>query len=260
MPHRIIHFDYEDAPYGQKTKLLLTAADIQFERCNQPGLLPRPDLEQLGITYRRIPILAVGKDVYCDSSRIFDLVVNSLAPGRVPVSTADKAWESYGAESFANLLTLFHLGEIPPAVLRDRDTVFPLGKRPDFSTLRPSGLSEFRSRCSYIEDGVLANETSQNIYRRKLSVADIHWIWAFRWGLTGVNGCGVKDEGFGEDVFPKLWKLLDSLPEAKSPTITSQETIAAITEGDYYAQDLSIVPGDPLGLSAGTMVAVESME
>ena len=31
--------------------------------------LPRPDLaERFGLTYRRIPVLAVGKDLYCDSS------------------------------------------------------------------------------------------------------------------------------------------------------------------------------------------------
>ena len=33
--------------------------------------MPRPDLaERLGVTYRRIPVLAIGKDVYCDSSLI----------------------------------------------------------------------------------------------------------------------------------------------------------------------------------------------
>ena len=32
---------------------------------------PRPDLsERLGVMYRRIPVLAIGQDVYCDSSLI----------------------------------------------------------------------------------------------------------------------------------------------------------------------------------------------
>lgn len=37
-------------------------------------VLPRPDLEALGITYRRIPIMAIGRDVYCDSSLIIDVL------------------------------------------------------------------------------------------------------------------------------------------------------------------------------------------
>lgn len=34
-------------------------------------VLPRPELaDLLGITYRRIPVLAIGNDVYCDTSLI----------------------------------------------------------------------------------------------------------------------------------------------------------------------------------------------
>lgn len=34
-------------------------------------MLPRPELsELLGISYRRIPVLAIGNDVYCDTSLI----------------------------------------------------------------------------------------------------------------------------------------------------------------------------------------------
>ena len=33
--------------------------------------LPRPEvMDMLGIKYRRIPILAIGNDVYCDTSLI----------------------------------------------------------------------------------------------------------------------------------------------------------------------------------------------
>lgn len=33
----------------------------------QPPILPRPDLASLGIKYRRIPLLSIGNDVYCDT-------------------------------------------------------------------------------------------------------------------------------------------------------------------------------------------------
>ena len=73
---------------GQKTKLLLTASGVPFDRVDQPAVLPRKDLEALGITYRRIPVFAVGKDVYCDSSLIFDLVVEKLGKGKLQTSPA----------------------------------------------------------------------------------------------------------------------------------------------------------------------------
>jgi glutathione S-transferase len=33
-------------------------------------MLPRPDLEALNVSYRRIPVLAHGKDIYCDTRLI----------------------------------------------------------------------------------------------------------------------------------------------------------------------------------------------
>ena len=85
----------EFSPVGQKTKLLLKAAGVDFKRVDQPMVLPRKDLEALGITYRRIPVLAVGKDVYCDSSLIIDLILNDLAKGKVPTSPAVRNIESW---------------------------------------------------------------------------------------------------------------------------------------------------------------------
>ena len=43
--------------------------------------MPRPDLaERLGVTYRRIPVLAIGKDVYCDSSLIASVLERRFPP------------------------------------------------------------------------------------------------------------------------------------------------------------------------------------
>jgi hypothetical protein len=62
----------EFSPYGQKIRSVLAGSNISFQRSDQPIVLPRPILEKLDITYRRIPILAIGKDVYADSSLIIE--------------------------------------------------------------------------------------------------------------------------------------------------------------------------------------------
>lgn len=122
------HTDFlgEFSPVGQKTKLLLTAAGVPFERVDAPPVLPRKDLENLGITYRRIPVLAIGKDVYCDSSLIFDVVTKGLGKGKLQTTAAvsfhrdacryeciltmagaqDKAWEAWGYDAFFDSLVL----------------------------------------------------------------------------------------------------------------------------------------------------------
>ena len=61
---------------------------MDFKRVDAPIVLPRNDLEALGIKYRRIPVLAVGKDVYCDSALMFDLILDKLAKKEIPRSAA----------------------------------------------------------------------------------------------------------------------------------------------------------------------------
>lgn len=43
--------------------------------------LPRPDLaDRLGVKYRLIPVLAIGRDVYCDSSLIASVLERRFPP------------------------------------------------------------------------------------------------------------------------------------------------------------------------------------
>lgn len=246
------------SPYGQKTKLLLTLAGILFQRSDQPVVLPRPDLEALGITYRRIPLLAIGRDVYCDSSLIFDVVLSHLgAANKVPTSVADKAWETWGYETFLAVLTL-----APDAVVddkkfvKDRETIFPVLGRPDYKTLRPSGLAEFISRLSFVENELLAK--TPFVSGEKMGVADLHVVFGIRWAF---NDLGVKGEkGVGKEAFPKVWKLIESLPEVKAETIGSEEAIKAVKGADLSAKNVSVDNGDPTGIASGTSVTVESTE
>ena len=92
----------------------------------------------------------------------------------------------------------------------------------------------------------------------KLSVADIHVIWSIRWAL---NDLGAKKEpGLGKDDFPKVWKLIESLPEPKPETLSSEDAIETVKGADLFAGDVSIMKNDPLEIKAGTPVAIESME
>lgn len=273
----IIHFDYGTpvcpttssqrtnlatafSPYAQKTKLLLTALGIPFQHCEQPLLLPRKDLEQLGITYRRIPVLAIGKDVYCDSSAIVDVILDRLAPegqDRCPRSSADKAFEAYERETFQNCLALFDRNALGEVVVNDRKTIFPIVERPDFESLRPSRLAELQSRCAYVEDVLLAK--GPYVGGDKLSVADVHVICIFRWAL---NDLGVKGEpGFGESDFPKLWTLIECLPQSKpEKELNGEEAVKMIQEAEYLVTSTGVDSNDPLSMSVGTPVTVESME
>lgn len=101
--------------------------------------MPRPDLsERLGVGYRRIPVLAIGNDIYCDTSLIASVLERrfpasaghpSLFPPRTGSSRADTGMIKAFAMSYADRV-LFPLaaenlpyGKFPPAFIKDRTAV-----------------------------------------------------------------------------------------------------------------------------------------
>lgn len=62
----IILYSYDYSPYARKIMWYLELRGIPYAKCKQLDRLPqlelggRPDLLALGVTYRRIPALAIG--------------------------------------------------------------------------------------------------------------------------------------------------------------------------------------------------------
>ena len=60
----IITYSYPESPYAFKMHSIISLCGIKNYR-NVPvsRVLPRPALAAIGVNYRRIPVMAVGKDV-----------------------------------------------------------------------------------------------------------------------------------------------------------------------------------------------------
>ena len=163
---------------------------------------------------------------------------------------------SYGFQTFIAVLQLIPHEFLTPDFINDRKTIFPILERSDVKEMRPSGIAELQSRLDYVENTLLAK--SPYIGGDKLSVADIHIVWAIRWALKGLGA--EKDKEFSKDAFPKVWKWIESLPEATPEEISSEDAIKAIKGADYSAGDVSIMKDEPLGIEGGTSVIIESVE
>lgn len=84
------------APNAQKARNLLHATGIPYQCCEQPFVLPRPILTDLGITYRRVPVISIGKDFYCDNKVFLEAVQSLFKDKALPETPADYAFESFG--------------------------------------------------------------------------------------------------------------------------------------------------------------------
>jgi glutathione S-transferase len=70
VPSDIILFHYTFSPFAKRIVWYLKLRNIPYAECIQPLILPRPDLAELGINYRRIPLMSIGRDIYYDTRLI----------------------------------------------------------------------------------------------------------------------------------------------------------------------------------------------
>src|SRR6516162_11612093 len=65
----ILHH-YPRSFFAQKIRTILAFKRIPWRSVEQPIMMPKPHLTALTGGYRRIPVLQIGADVYCDSALI----------------------------------------------------------------------------------------------------------------------------------------------------------------------------------------------
>jgi glutathione S-transferase len=66
MTDLILHY-YERSPYAEKIRLALGLKGLPWRSVLAPMVMPKPELVELTGGYRRIPVLQMGADVYCDT-------------------------------------------------------------------------------------------------------------------------------------------------------------------------------------------------
>ncbi|MDB5108550.1 MAG: hypothetical protein JWM69_1491, partial [Candidatus Binatus sp.] len=66
----IILHQYAISPFSEKIRKIFAFKKIAWRSVEQPVIMPKPQLIPLTGGYRRIPVLQIGADVYCDTGII----------------------------------------------------------------------------------------------------------------------------------------------------------------------------------------------
>jgi glutathione S-transferase len=66
----IILHQYVNSPFSEKIRKVFAHKKVSWRAVEQPVIMPKPKLIPLTGGYRRIPVLQIGADVYCDTGII----------------------------------------------------------------------------------------------------------------------------------------------------------------------------------------------
>jgi glutathione S-transferase len=163
MSDPILHH-YDMSPYAEKIRLALGVKDLAWQSVQTPMVLPKPDHFELTGGYRRVPVLQVGADVYCDThliTRVLDRIQPSPPLAPPGLETLELAVSRWAETTFMMaILAYFGIGGVfPEEFVEDRrKTMVPPGQNIDGAAMiLGSKLLQIRLNVerldSMLEDG-----------------------------------------------------------------------------------------------------------
>ena len=194
----VVLFGYESSTFTLKVKLALKVKQIPYTYVKVPSMMPRPLLkDNFNLTYRKIPILAMGRDLYCDTSIIIEALEHFFPESEGYQTLYPNAADgrNYRAmiRGFASYWTdrpLFRVttGLMPPSIWRTsfgRDREGLIGHRIDPDKLEkklPENLSKLDMQLSMLEP-LFDNGNEGFIFSTPSpSLADISLYYQLEWG------------------------------------------------------------------------------
>jgi len=177
----IRYYHYNSSPYARKVVWYLTLRGMSWAEVKQPVIMPRPDLQAIGVGYRRIPVMAIGKDVYCDTRIILrkleelfpDSKMGATSPDGCAIQKLIEIWHVEGP-LFSRAASSMPLSVFKdPKFSKDREQM--TGRPWNIEAMekfRPDALAYVRSAFSFLEK-LLADGRQWIISTSEPSLADI---------------------------------------------------------------------------------------
>ena len=251
----IILHHYDTSPFSEKVRLMFGLKGLAWRSVIQPTIMPKPDLVPLTGGYRRIPVLQIGADVYCDTQVIL-AEIEARAPG-----VGDAAGPGFAVNYWADRLffqatvpVIFgEMGDrVPKAFIEDREK---LSGRPfDVAAMQAAALPmkvQFRAQAAWIDQALAGSDF---LGGGTAGLADLA-AYMNIWFLGGAVPRTAEALLGGLDRL-RAWRArIAAIGHGQRSEMTPAEALAvakAAEPASYADHD----GADPLGLSPGAAVKV----
>jgi glutathione S-transferase len=245
----IVLHHYPRSPFAEKVRLAFGFKGLAWCAVEQPRMAPKPGLTALTGGYRRIPVMQIGADIYCDTKRILrELERRHPSPTIFPAASAGRAemlaaWADH--HLFADSLGLvfgLHGDRFPPELHADRAR-FTAGKFDRWDSVRmkarvPDLRVQFGIHLAWLEQAL--SDGRPCLTGDALSVADLaayHPLWYARGNLG--------DEA-GLDAYPQIVAWLARLDAIGHGAMTEMTPEAALATA-RNAGPAALPPSDAAG-------------
>jgi glutathione S-transferase len=249
---RLILHHYDTSPFSEKVRLLLGVKGLPWSSVIQPVIMPKPELIPLTGGYRRIPVLQIGADVYCDSQ----VIMAEIAARAGGIDAAGWVMNLWADRLFfaVTVPVIFAEVQVPPEFIADREK---LSGRPfdaaQMKAAAPYMAAQWRAEAAWLDEALTAAPFLAGEAPGLADIAAYMNVWflygaarataeRLMAGLYRLEAWRLRMRALGHGTRSEL-SPADALADAKAAEP------AAYTDHD---------PHDPQGLAPGARVSVNA--
>ena len=256
MPELILHH-YDTSPFSEKVKKILAFKDVPWHAVEQPVIMPKPQLLPLTGGYRRIPVLQIGADIYCDTQLIVRVIERRCPEPSVYPPGAEgtcHVWNLWADRMLfwttTSILFAQLGGSVPQEFIDDRSRMMPGRNFEDIPKLAPHAKEQCRALAQLLEAQLAGGQPF--VLGGQFSLADAaayHPVWFLR---SVPGAAAVLDE------FPALLAWADRILAMGHGDRTDLDPDEALWIAQKSQPDTPLEPDqrEPNGLRPGDRVTV----
>ncbi len=257
MPSSLLLHQYDTSPFSEKVRKVFAHKRIAWRAVEQPTIMPKPDLVPLTGGYRRIPVLQIGADVYCDTQLIVR-VVERLHPEPTIYPGASEAtchaWNLWADRQLfmpAVAAVFAEIGQlVPKAFIEDREKMLPGRDFAGIAKQAPHARDQLRGLVATM-DAQLADGRPW-LLGDAFSLADAacyHPLWFLRVAPSAPAAVS----GFAH--VTRWLARLDAMGEGQRENVSAADALAIARDATPAASG-GVDPAEPNELRAGMAVTV----
>ena len=256
-PPTLILHQYDTSPFSEKIRTIFGHKRLRWAAVEQPSVMPKPDLLPLTGGYRRIPVLQIGADIYCDTQVIVREIERrhpepTLYPsGQRGTAQAWNLWADRLVFLPVVAAVFAEIGQfVPQSFIDDRTKMMPGRRFEDLPQQAPHAREQLRSLFAMLDAQL--SDGRPFLLGPSFSLADAacyHPLWFLRVApLTSAVLAAFDHIG--------PWQArIDALGHGERVPMTPAEALT-VAQASSPAEPLPSAPHEPNGRTVGEAVTV----
>ena len=254
----IIFHQYAMSPFSEKIRKIFALKNIAYRNVDQPMWMPKPHLTPLTGGYRRIPVMQIGADVYCDTALIARKLERLFPKPSLYPDANETAVEAVAAWADRQLFLITvpivfgTLADVlPKELIEDRKRMRPDLDIAQLRAAAPSLRAALAVWCARLDRAL---ESRKHLMSAGFSLADAavyHCLWFVR-NDPATAAALARHPRLGD------WLArLDAMGSGKPEDMTAEQALQVAATSEPQLEG-TVAKDDPAGLERGMNVGVFS--